>query len=345
MVLPQPDSPTSPTHSPGSMLSEKSSTAVTKDLRVENWTCRSLTESSGAMAANPTRVGPNARVRRAARDHSPAGASCAGAWASGPERAAPPGAPARRSPCCSTSRSPGRRGRSSTIAGRGGPWRAPTPPRSTRSVASPPTSAAAIQAGVGQRPAARGRRATGRPGRRRRLRLPSTSARSGRRAARPAPGSRRRPGPGAAPTRRSRRRWPSPSDQSAAQPSIGPDQGRTLRARLRALESSRPRAGAVRAGQGDRADDERAGQGAAPDLVEPDDDRAARQRCALVGGTARSGGPRPNGTDGRRPYHVSACAPTPSTSPARASTPPRTACARAARLGVDEIAARPRRRA
>jgi len=38
VVLPQPDSPTRPTHSPGSMLSEKSSTAVTKDFRVANLT-------------------------------------------------------------------------------------------------------------------------------------------------------------------------------------------------------------------------------------------------------------------------------------------------------------------
>ena len=49
VVLPQPDSPTRPTHSPGEISSEKSSTAVANVSRVANWTFRLLTESSGGI--------------------------------------------------------------------------------------------------------------------------------------------------------------------------------------------------------------------------------------------------------------------------------------------------------
>jgi hypothetical protein len=46
VVFPQPDSPTSPTHSRGEISIEKSSTAVVNVSRDENWTVKLFTESS-----------------------------------------------------------------------------------------------------------------------------------------------------------------------------------------------------------------------------------------------------------------------------------------------------------
>jgi hypothetical protein len=59
VVLPQPDSPTRPTHSPGAIVREKSSTAVANVLRVANWTFRLLTESSAAIVSKSYPSGPN----------------------------------------------------------------------------------------------------------------------------------------------------------------------------------------------------------------------------------------------------------------------------------------------
>jgi hypothetical protein len=54
VVSPHPDSPTRPTHSPASIVIEKSSTAVTKVLREENWTLSLSGESSESTFARPS---------------------------------------------------------------------------------------------------------------------------------------------------------------------------------------------------------------------------------------------------------------------------------------------------
>src|SRR5664280_799223 len=64
VVLPHPDSPTRPTHSPASIVIEKSSTAVTKLLREVNWTLRLSTESSEGIVAQCYSSGPNRPLRQ-----------------------------------------------------------------------------------------------------------------------------------------------------------------------------------------------------------------------------------------------------------------------------------------
>src|ERR1700722_990750 len=108
VVLPQPDSPTRPTHWPGSMSIEKLSTAVTNDLRVENLTWRFFTESSDGMVNNHTPLGnilwvaetpPETAYLLVNRPFVPATATSVDGGLFGPIVVSPPCAAWRRSPC------------------------------------------------------------------------------------------------------------------------------------------------------------------------------------------------------------------------------------------------------